>query len=187
MAAPGPDPDPERDSRRVAAFSIALARAMRLPDNQTREIARGAYLRDIGKIALPPEILEKPGSLTPAEVTLLREHCYYGYQMLRKISFLAEASQIAYSHHERWDGTGYPRRLKATEIDLESRIVSLADALSSMTSDRPYRQAYPLQSAISEIEKQTRFQFDPDIVDLFLSMPDRIWDDLRTEADEYGL
>ena len=106
------NPETEGHSKRVTAFTIAVARVMGIPDEQIRVIARGAFLHDIGKMAIPDSILRKPGVLTPDEVTIMREHCYHGYQMLKRIPFLGEAADIVYSHQEKFDGTGYPRGLK---------------------------------------------------------------------------
>ena len=106
------DSETEGHSKRVTAFTIAVARVMGIPDDQIRVIARGAFLHDIGKMAVPDAILRKPDVLTPDEVTIMREHCYHGYQMLKRIPFLGEAADIVYSHQEKFDGTGYPRGLK---------------------------------------------------------------------------
>src|SRR5947208_3975237 len=106
------DAETEGHSRRVTAFTIAIAKAMGLNKDQIKVIARGAFLHDIGKMAIPDRILLKPDKLTPEEVQIMREHCYHGYQMLKRIPFLAEAAEIVYTHQERFDGTGYPRMLK---------------------------------------------------------------------------
>jgi putative nucleotidyltransferase with HDIG domain len=177
------DAETEGHSKRVTAFTIAMARHRGLSDDQVRVIARGAFLHDIGKMAIPDGILRKPGPLTAEEVSIMREHCYHGYQMLRKIPFLAEASDIVYSHQEKWDGSGYPRGLRGEEIPLGSRIFSVADTLDAITSDRPYRPKQSLQAAKEEIQRFSGRQFDPDVVATFLAMPDHIWDDLRREID----
>jgi cyclic di-GMP phosphodiesterase len=177
------DAETEGHSKRVTAFTIAMARHRGLSDDQVRVIARGAFLHDIGKMAIPDGILRKPGPLTAEEVSIMREHCYHGYQMLRKIPFLAEASEIVYSHQEKWDGSGYPRGLRGEEIPLGSRIFSVADTLDAITSDRPYRPKQTLQAAKEEIQRFSGRQFDPDVVATFLAMPDHIWDDLRREID----
>jgi putative nucleotidyltransferase with HDIG domain len=177
------DAETEGHSKRVTAFTIAIARHMGLPADQIRVIARGAFMHDIGKMAIPDAILRKPGALSPDEVTIMREHCYHGYQMLRKIPFLQEASDIVYSHQEKFDGTGYPRGLKGDEIPLGSRIFAVADTLDAITSDRPYRPAQTLGAAREEIKKWSGRQFDPEVVKAFVSMPDNIWEDLRKEID----
>jgi putative nucleotidyltransferase with HDIG domain len=177
------DAETEGHSKRVTAFTIALARAVGLSADQIRVIARGAFLHDIGKMAIPDAILRKPGALNAEEVDIMREHCYRGYQMLRKIPFLAEAAEIVYSHQERYDGTGYPRGLKGEEIPLGSRLFSIADTLDAITSDRPYRPAQSLTAAREEIRRWSGRQFDPEVVKTFLGMPENIWGDLRKEID----
>ncbi|HLJ88426.1 MAG TPA: HD domain-containing phosphohydrolase [Candidatus Angelobacter sp.] len=177
------DAETEGHSKRVTAFTIAIARAMGLSGERIRVIARGAFLHDIGKMAIPDAILRKPGSLTPEETAIMREHCFRGYQMLRKIPFLAEASEIVYSHQERYDGTGYPRGLKAEEIPMGARIFSVADTLDAITSDRPYRSAQSIAAARDEVARFSGRQFDPEVVRTFLQMPDSIWEDLRKEIN----
>jgi len=177
------DAETEGHSKRVTAFTIAIARAMGLPRDQIAVIARGAFLHDIGKMAIPDAILRKPGKLDAEEVTIMREHAYRGYQMLKKIPFLAEAAEIVYSHQEKYDGTGYPRGLKGKEIPLGARLFSIADTLDAMTSDRPYRAAQTLTAAREEIHRFSGRQFDPEVVKMFLSMPENIWGDLRKEID----
>jgi putative nucleotidyltransferase with HDIG domain len=166
-------------SKRVTAFTIAIARAMGVPREQILIIARGAFLHDVGKMATPEAILFKPGALTSDETRIMRGHCYLGYQMLKKIPFLAEAAEIVYSHQERFDGTGYPRGLKGEGIPLGARIVAAANTLDSITSDLPYRPAQSLQAARGEIQRWAGRQFDPEIVKVFLEMPDKTWTDLR--------
>ena len=177
------DAETEGHSKRVTAFTIAIARAMGLSGDKIRVIARGAFLHDIGKMAIPDHILRKPGALTMEETQIMREHCFRGYQMLKKIPFLAEASEIVYAHQERYDGSGYPRGLKGKEIPLGARIFSVADALDAITSDRPYRAAQTINAAREEVERFSGRQFDPDVVQIFLQMPDTIWEDLRKEIN----
>jgi putative nucleotidyltransferase with HDIG domain len=177
------DAETEGHSKRVTAFTIAIARAMGLEYERIRVIARGAFLHDIGKMAIPDAILRKPGPLTPEEVAIMREHCYRGYHMLRKIPFLYEAAEIVYAHQEFYDGTGYPRGLKGEQIPMGARIFAVADTLDAITSDRPYRAAQSIQAARDEIAQWGGRQFDPTVVDTFLQMPDTIWRDLRREID----
>jgi putative nucleotidyltransferase with HDIG domain len=177
------DAETEGHSKRVTAFTIAMAKAMGLSHDEIRVIARGAFLHDIGKMAVPDHILRKPGALDREEVEIMREHCYHGYQILRKIPFLAEAAEIVYSHQERYDGTGYPRGLKGREIPLGSRIFSIADTLDAITSDRPYRPAQSVAAAREEIDRWSERQFDPEIVKTFMNMPETIWEDLRKQID----
>jgi putative nucleotidyltransferase with HDIG domain len=177
------DAETEGHSRRVTAFTMAIAKAMGLPRDQIAVIARGAFLHDIGKMAIPDAILNKPGKLDPEEVTIMREHAYRGYQILRKIPFLTEAAEIVYSHQEKYDGTGYPRGLKGKEIPLGSRIFAVADTLDAMINDRPYRAAQTVAAARKEIELFSGRQFDPEVVKMFLSMPENIWGELCKDID----
>ena len=177
------DRETEGHSRRVTAFTIAIAKAMGLTAEQIRVIARGAFLHDIGKMAIPDAILNKPGALTPDEVGIMREHSYHGYQIVKKIPFLQEAAEIVYAHQERFDGTGYPRGLKGEQIPLGARMFAVADTLDAITSDRPYRPAQTLTAAREEIQRWAGRQFDPEVVKMFLSMPENIWDDLRKEIN----
>jgi len=177
------DAETEGHSKRVTAFTIAIARHMGLSKDKIAVIARGAFLHDIGKMAVPDAILRKPGKLTPDEILVMQEHCYHGYEILKKIPFLGEAAEIVYAHQERYDGTGYPRGLKGDKIPLGARMFSVADTLDAITSDRPYRPAQSLTAARIEIEKWSGRQFDPEIVKAFLSMDENIWPDLRKEVD----
>jgi putative nucleotidyltransferase with HDIG domain len=177
------DAETEGHSRRVTAFTIAIAKRMGLPREQIAVIARGAFLHDIGKMAIPDAILFKPGKLDPAEVIIMQEHAYRGYQILKKIPFLTEAAEIVYSHQEKYDGTGYPRGLKGQDIPLGARIFAVADTLDAMINDRPYRAAQSLAAARKEIDLFSGRQFDPDVVKVFLTMPENIWADLRKEID----
>ena len=177
------DAETEGHSKRVTAYTIAIARAMGLSSDQIRIIARGAFLHDIGKMAIPDHILKKPGKLDAEETAIMREHCYRGYAIVRRIPFLYEAAEIVYAHQEKFDGTGYPRGLKGEEIPLGARIFSIADTLDAMTSDRPYRARLSHSVARDEIIQWSGRQFDPDVVKVFLSMPENIWSDLRKDID----
>ena len=179
------DAETEGHSRRVTAYTIALARHCGVEMAQTRVIARGAFLHDIGKMAIPDAILLKPGKLDPEEQQVMREHCARGYQILRKIPFLEEAADIVYSHQEHYDGKGYPRNLKGEDIPLGARIFAIADTVDAITSDRPYRRARSYDVARSEVERCAGTQFDPNIVEVFLGLPDSLWEDLRTEMTRH--
>jgi putative nucleotidyltransferase with HDIG domain len=176
------DEETEGHSRRVTAYTIALARSIGIETEELRTIARGAFLHDIGKIATPDCILLKPGRLNTDEMTTMREHCERGYEMVRKIPFLREAAEIVYTHQERFDGSGYPRGLRGEAIPLGARIFAIADALDAMTSDRPYRKGTSFESACAEIAQCSGKQFDPEIVEAFLAMPIDSWTDLRAEV-----
>ena len=177
------DSETEGHSKRVTAYTIALARAMGISPAEIKVIARGAFLHDIGKMAIPDEILRKPGKLTEEEQQVMREHCSRGYQMLRKIPFLSEAAEIVFSHQEHFDGTGYPNGLRGTNIPIGARIFALADALDAITSDRPYRKAQSYDTARDEILRCAGTQFDPAIVEVFLKLPNELWQELRSEIN----
>jgi putative nucleotidyltransferase with HDIG domain len=177
------DSETEGHSKRVTAYTIALARAMGISPAEIRIIARGAFLHDIGKMAIPDEILRKPGKLTPQEQEIMRDHCARGYNMLRKIPFLRDAAAIVYTHQEHFDGSGYPSRLKGTEIPIGARIFAVADTLDAITSDRPYRGARTFDAARAEILRCSGSQFDPAVVEVFLKIPDDLWTELREEIN----
>jgi putative nucleotidyltransferase with HDIG domain len=176
------DAETEGHSRRVTAYSLVLARAMGLSGADLRVIARGAFLHDIGKIATPDCILLKPGKLDADEVTIMRQHCTRGYEMVCKIPFLRDASEIVHAHQERFDGSGYPRGLQGEEIPLGARIFAIADTMDAMTSDRPYRKGLPFAEARDEIIRCSGMQFDPGIVDVFKTILPDHWSALREEV-----
>jgi len=156
---------------------------MGVPREQIRVLARGAFLHDIGKMAIADSILLKPGKLDDDEMAVMRQHCLHGYQMLKNIPSLAEVCETAHFHHERYDGSGYPQGLKGTEIPLGARIIAVADSLDAIISDLPYRRARSLAEARKEIHTWAGRQFDPEIVEVFLKMSDDIWEDLRKNID----
>lgn len=173
------DSETEGHSRRVTAYTIALARSMGVDPADMKTIKHGAFLHDIGKMAIPDAILLKPGRLDAAEQIIMRRHCAQGYQIVRKIPFLKEAADIVYSHQEHFDGGGYPRMLRGEEIPLGARIFAVADTLDAITSDRPYRRGSPFSAARNEIARCAGTQFDPRVVDAFISMPSEVWEELR--------
>ena len=177
------DAEPEGHSKRVTAFTIAIARAMGLSKDQIAVISRAAFLHDIGNMGIPDGILHKPGKLSPEEILVMQEHCYHGYEILKKIPFLNEAAEIVYAHQERYDGTGYPRGLKGDQIPLGARMFSVVDTFDAITSDRPYRPAQSATAARAEIARWAGRQFDPEVVKVFLEMDENIWPDLRKEVD----
>lgn len=175
------DSETEGHSKRVTAYTIALARAMGISPAQIKVIARGAFLHDIGKMAIPDEILRKPGLLNPDEQEVMREHCTRGYHILRKIPFLSEAAEIVYSHQEHYNGSGYPSGLSGNQIPIGARIFAVADTLDAITSDRPYRKARNFDAARKEILRCSGTQFDPAVVEVFLKIPNELWQELRSE------
>jgi putative nucleotidyltransferase with HDIG domain len=175
------DSETEGHSKRVTAYTIALAKAMDLSPDKIKIIARGAFLHDIGKMAIPDAILLKPGKLTPQEQVIMREHCERGYNILRKIPFLTEASEIVYAHQEHFDGKGYPRGLRGHQIPIGARIFAVSDTLDAITSDRPYRGAKSFDAAREEIIRCSGTQFDPAVVEVFLKIPNQLWTELRSD------
>jgi len=169
-------------SRRVFLYSIEIAKAMGGLENQMRNIAMGAWLHDIGKLAIPDAILLKPGPLTEKEREIMQHHAQIGYDLVKGIPFLADAAEIIFAHHERCDGSGYPRGLKTQEIPTGARIFALADTFDAMTSDRPYRRALPFQASREVIERGAGKQYDSQVARVFLSIPDETWEVIRRET-----
>lgn len=180
------DSETEGHSKRVTAYALALGRAVGLREPELRVVGRGAFLHDIGKMAIPDAILRKPGKLTREEQKIMRTHSALGYQMLRKIPFLQGAAEIVLAHQECYDGSGYPRGLRGEQIPMGARIFALADTLDAMTSTRPYRAAATIATARAEIVRCAGSQFDPALVDVFLAIPDSLWQDLRDGITREG-
>ena len=173
------DAETEGHCQRVTAFCISIAKAMPVPNPYLPVLARAAFLHDIGKMAIPDGILRKPGPLTDEEKQIMRKHCEIGYNMLIRIPFLRDAAEIVLAHQEFFNGSGYPRGLKGDKIPLGARIFTIADSLDAMISDRPYRKALPLSHARGEIKRCSGTQFDPQVVEVFLSIPEQHWLELR--------
>lgn len=176
------DAETEGHCKRVTAFTLAIAKALKVDVSQLPEIARGAFLHDIGKMAIPDQILRKPGPLTPEEQQIMRTHCAIGYDMLSRVPFLRDVAKIVLAHQEHYDGSGYPNGLKGEDIPLGARIFAVADTLDAMTSDRPYRSALSLEQAKAEIARCSGTQFDPKVAAAFLSLPDSTWKERRASA-----
>lgn len=173
----------EGHCQRVTAFTIEIARHMGLPTAEVRDSARGAYLHTIGKTAFPDELLHKSSNLTAAEIELLRQHCLQGHQMLSQHDFLMRAAEIVYAQAEHYDGTGYPRGLKGDQIPVGASILAVAHALDIITSADPARWAESLQEAFAEIHRGAGKKFDPEVVKVFLKMPEGVWKDLSSLTD----
>ncbi len=173
------DAETEGHCQRVTAFTISIAKAVAVPLSYLPVLARAAFLHDIGKMAIPDIILRKPGPLDNDEKTIMRTHCEIGYNVLTRIPFLRDAAEIVLAHQEFFDGTGYPRGLRGEQIPLGARIFSIADALDAMISDRPYRKALPMSHAREEVCRCAGTQFDPRIVEVFRTIPEQHWLDLR--------
>ena len=172
------DRETEEHTERVVRMVLYLAQAVRMSDEQMIHIRRGAILHDVGKLAVPDSILQKPGPLSADEWVIMKRHTSLAYEWLSKIAYLLPAVDIPYCHHEKWDGSGYPRGLKGDEIPLSARLFAIADVWDAMTSARPYHPAMKREVVLAYIQSQRGKHFDPAVVDLFLST------DLANVTDE---
>jgi ribonuclease P protein subunit RPR2 len=161
-----------KHAERVAAYGIEIARAVGLPRPEGVETQFGFLLHDIGKVAMPDAILFKPGALTTEERALMARHPVVGAEIVDGIEFLSEAAKVVRSHHERWDGTGYPDGLQGEEIPLAARVFAVADVLDALTTDRPYRPRIPLAEARAMIVEAAGTQFDPMVIKAFEGIDD---------------
>ncbi len=164
------DGETEGHSQRATRLCVALARKLGCAEEDIRNIRRGAYLHDIGKMAIPDRILFKPGPLDDEEWEIMKQHPVLALKLISEIPFLKPAIGIPYSHHEHWDGTGYPEGLKGEEIPLAARIFTVVDHWDALSSDRPYRQAWAREKIISHLQGNAGKIYDPQIVDAFLTI-----------------
>ncbi len=163
------DGETEDHTQRVTEITLRLASAMEIGPVELDYIRRGALLHDIGKMGIPDNILLKPGPLTPEEREIIRRHPVYAYELLQPIAYLRPALDIPYCHHEKWDGTGYPRQLKREEIPLAARLFAIADVWDALTSNRPYRTAWSAEKASRYVREQAGKHFDPQVVEVFFN------------------
>jgi ribonuclease P protein subunit RPR2 len=170
-----------KHAERVTAYGIEIARAAGLELTEEHEVEFGFLLHDIGKVAIPDAILYKPDRLTDKERALMEQHPLIGSQIVRGIEFLAEAVMVVRSHHERWDGSGYPDRLAGDEIPLPARVFAVADVLDALTSDRPYRPASSLTVARGMIQSATGTHFDPNVIEAFRGIEDATFERIAAE------
>jgi putative nucleotidyltransferase with HDIG domain len=164
------DKETEGHSLRVTETTRRLARAMGMGDAELVHVRRGALLHDMGKMGVPDGILLKPGGLTDEEWVTMRQHPQVAFDMLSPITYLRPVLDIPYCHHEKWDGTGYPRGLKGEQIPLAARLFAVVDVYDALTSDRPYRKAWSNENALDYLRKQAGTHFDPKAVELFLGV-----------------
>ncbi|MFZ5920347.1 MAG: GAF domain-containing protein [Chloroflexota bacterium] len=164
------DKETQGHTRRVTDLTVRLARLIGVPDQELVHIRRGVLLHDIGKMGIPDNILNKPGELTEEEWEIMRQHPRYAHDLITPISYLRSAEDIPYCHHEKWDGSGYPRGLKGYDIPLAARIFAVIDVWDALTSDRPYRGAWSREQAIQYLRDESGKHFDPVIVEQFLKM-----------------
>lgn len=163
------DAETAEHCHRVTRRMVALAQAMGFSAAEIVHLRRGAMLHDLGKLAIPDSILLKPGPLTASEYAVMQQHTVYAYAMLTSIPFLQPARDIPYCHHEKWDGTGYPRGLQGPEIPLSARLFAVIDVYDALCSDRPYRQRWPEDRVRAYLAEQAGQQFDPAVVAAFLT------------------
>ena len=164
------DPYTAGHQRRVAYLSYAIAKKLEMNEERMKRVFYAAYLHDIGKIMISSEILAKPGQLSPGEFAVIREHVERGYELTCDIALPWPVADIILQHHERLDGSGYPKGLKEAEIQLEARILAVADVIEAMTSHRPYRPGFPLTEALDEIRKNRGSLYDEGVVDAALAL-----------------
>jgi HD-GYP domain-containing protein (c-di-GMP phosphodiesterase class II) len=164
------DQQAEGHTKRVAEWTVRLGRLIGMPDDELVHVYRGALLHDIGTMLVPDAVLLKPGSLTEEEWQIVRRHPVYAYALLSPIPHLRAALDIPYCHHEKWDGTGYPRGLKGDQIPLPARIFTVVDVWDALCSNRPYRDAWTREEAQEYICEHIGKDFDPQIVETFLGM-----------------
>jgi putative nucleotidyltransferase with HDIG domain len=161
-------------SDRVMRMSVGLAQRAGVEGEALRHLTFGALLHDIGKLALPDSILIKPGKLDEEEMAVMRQHPKLGYELLQQVDFLREAGDIPHSHHERWDGAGYPQGLRGEEIPLAARIFSVVDVWDALISARVYKPAWPEPDVLDYLRQVAGSQLDPELVELFLAHYDEI-------------
>jgi putative nucleotidyltransferase with HDIG domain len=164
------DKETEGHSQRVTDMALRLASLLKVPEADLVHVRRGALLHDIGKLGVPDQILLKPGKLTEEEWMLMRGHPQLAYDLLAPITYLNPALDIPYCHHEKWDGTGYPRRLKGEQIPFAARVFAVVDVWDALGSDRPYRKAWPREKTVVYMRERSGADFDPRILDAFLTM-----------------
>jgi putative nucleotidyltransferase with HDIG domain len=162
------DKETEGHTLRVTEITEKLAHAFQFPENQIKYIRWGALLHDIGKLGVPDGILLKPGPLTEEEWVIMRKHPTYAYDMLSPIRYLSQSIDIPYCHHEKWDGTGYPRGLRGEQIPLSARIFAVVDIWDALRSDRPYRKAWPEKKVIEYLRSLSGTHLDPKVLDFCL-------------------
>jgi len=157
----------------VVETSLELASILGVKNEDLIHIKRGALLHDIGKMGVPDEVLRKPGPLTDEEWVIMRKHPQFAYDMLSPIGYLHRALDIPSCHHEKWDGTGYPRQLKGEQIPLAARLFAIVDVWDALRSDRPYRKAWPDEKVMEYLKEESGKHFDPQVVDAFLGLLER--------------
>jgi len=169
------DKETEGHTQRVTSLTLKLTQQMGITNIDIVHIRRGALLHDIGKMGIPDSILLKPDKLTEDEWAIMRQHTLYAKDMLSPINYLRPALDIPLYHHEKWDGSGYPHKLKGSQIPLAARIFAVVDVWDALTSERPYRQAWTEQKTLEYIKAESGRHFDPQVVEAFLALIVQEW------------
>lgn len=171
------DMETEGHSERVVNMALFIGKRLDLSDQELGRLAIGAYLHDIGKIGIPDSVLLKPGALNEGERRIVEEHVCHGYNIIKDVKFLAQAKNVILYHHEKWDGTGYPKGLKGEDIPLNARIFALVDVFDALVSERPYKKEMPVEEALEIIRKGRGSHFDPEVADVLLNMnPEEVYE-----------
>ena len=174
-------------SERVAEISVEIGKALELDNEELEKLKLGALLHDIGKLGIPPEILNKPAKLTPEEYEKVKEHSIWGYKILEPIKAFSDIIPIVLYHHERCDGSGYPKGLKCSEIPLMAKIVAVADVIEAMTSERPYKKSYPLEEVLEYLKKESGRLFSPKVVNAALEKKEEIEEIIKRNGRGGGI
>ncbi len=171
---------------RVSNYAALIARKIGLGEKTVESILLAAPMHDIGKIGVPDHILRKPGKLAPEEWEIMKRHTVFGAKILEgsKVGFIRLAEVIAMTHHEKWDGTGYPRKLAGRKIPLVGRIMAIADVFDALTTRRPYKEAFPVEKSFEIIRQGRGSHFDPELVDVFISVAEKVFEIREEYADD---
>ncbi len=177
------DSDTNSHNYRVALIAVRLAETLRLPREQMRALIKGAFLHDLGKLAIPDAVLRKPARLGEEEFAIMKTHVAHGLDIVNQLGWLADAADVVGCHHEWFDGTGYPRGLKGEEIPLVARVFAIADVFDALTSRRPYKTPFPLEKAVELLEQGRGTHFDPRLLDVLLRMAPQLYAELAGRED----
>lgn len=181
------DMETEGHSERVVAYSVSIGKRLNLEEREMSKLVIGSYLHDIGKIGVSDTILLKPGTLTPEERKIMETHTGKGYDLVKDIDFLALGAEVVHGHHEKWDGSGYPRGLKGEENPITARIFALVDVFDALMSRRPYKEPFPFEKTRGIIRGERGVHFDPAVVDAFMGMSERELADIADEVRRTGI
>lgn len=177
------DSDTNIHNFRVTLYSVRLGEKLHLSQSAMQGLIKGAFLHDVGKIAIPDAILLKPGKLTVEEFTIMKTHVSHGGDIIRSYDWLKDADEVVRCHHEKFDGSGYPQGLVGEEIPLNARIFAVADVFDALTSRRPYKEPFSVAASIAIIEEARGSHFDPVVADLFLTQAEMLFQEICNEKE----